>query len=246
MKSGLMIIFTIVSLSLSAQSPKQLFAKAESLYKAGKFEEALAQYKILEKNNYSGKDLYYNMGNCYFKLGEIGYSIVCYEKAAKYDPADKDIAANLRLANSKTEDKINNEEKGLGGWFNRFIHVLSPDTWTKYGVFLWIFAFVTFLMVRLNFIKKSFEIGAWTSIVVAIVFLLVGFMHYKSLNSHNKVVITQSMVQVKSSPSETAKDLYILHEGAKINLHQVREQWYEISIDNENYGWVQKTEAEMI
>ncbi len=62
----------------------------------------------------------------------------------------------------------------------------------------------------------------------------------------NKVVVIEGTVQIKSSPSESAKDLYILHEGAKINLHQIRESWYEISIDNENYGWVKKAEVEII
>jgi tetratricopeptide (TPR) repeat protein len=237
--------FFLVFASL-AQTQKTIFSNAEKFYKANNFDKALAEYEKLNAKGYSGMDLYYNMGNCYFKLDKLGLAIAYYEKAAKFDPSDNDVVANLRLANAKTEDKINNEQKGLGGWFNRLIHIMAPDTWTKYGVILWIFAFGTFILVRLKFIKRVFEIASWSAILFAVCFFIFGFLHYKSVSQSTKAVVIESTVQVKSSPSENSKNLYILHEGAKVNLHQVRDLWYEISIDNDNYGWVMKSEAEII
>lgn len=245
-KLTLIIVSFLLVFAAQAQKPEEVFAAAEKFYKANNFDKALAEYEKLSKKGYSGKDLFYNMGNCYFKLNELGLAITYYEKAAKFDPADKDIVANLRLANSKTEDKINNEQKGLSGWFNRLTHVMAPDTWTKYGVLLWLFAFATFFLVRLKIIKRGFEFASWTAILFAVCFFVLGFVHYRSINTESKAVVIESMVQVKSSPSENAKNLYILHEGAKVNLHQARSSWYEISIDNDNYGWVKRTEAEVI
>lgn len=240
------LIICLLNLASFGQTPKSEFLKAEKLYKKNKFEEALAVYHGLIKNKFQGKSLFYNIGNCYFKLEKLGMAIAYYEKAMKIDPSDKDIIANLRLVNSKTDDKINFEEKGLSGWFNKFSHIFNPDTWTKYGLIFWTFAFLTFFLVRMKYLKKSFEIISWLGIIVALVFLSVGYIHHSNLSTQSSAVIIESTVQVKASPTDNSKNLYILHEGAKVNLHQTRESWYEISIDNDNYGWVQKSEAEII
>lgn len=248
MRTGIFILLFSLTLGLPAQELEKTFTRAEKLYRENKFEEALHEYQNLEKHHYAGKELYYNMGNCYYKTAQNGMAIAYYEKALKYDPADEDILANLRLVNSKTEDKINEEEKGLSAWFIRFLHVFSADKWTRLGLMLWLVGFLGFILFKVNFIRSKLQLKilSWVCVSLGVFSLLLGYLNYRRVNRHSAVVITAPMVQVKSSPSESSKNLYILHEGAKINLHDTNNGWYEVSIDNENYGWVKKEEAVII
>lgn len=248
MRRLIVICCCLFAFGARAQDAERIFVTAEKLYKEDKFKDAIREYQILENREYTGKELFYNMGNCYYKTGQLGMAIAYYEKALKCDPADEDIKANLRLVNSKIEDKINDEEKGLAAWFKRFIHILPADRWTKIGIILWLLGFLGLVLAKINLVKKTrtMSISSWLGIVFGVFALSFGFINYKMTNRHNTAVITEAMVQVKSLPSVSAKNLYILHEGAKVFLHKTNDAWYEISIDNENYGWVKKEDAEVI
>jgi tetratricopeptide (TPR) repeat protein len=249
MKKFFVVMFFAFGLSAGqAQDFQKVFDTAEKLYKENKFSEAIAEYQVLEKLHYGGKELYYNMGNCYYKANMYGMAVAYYEKALKYDPADEDIQANLRLVNSKTEDKINEEEKGLAAWFKQFVNIMAADKWAKLGVALWLIGFLGFILFKVGLMRKSIPARAlsWFGVVIGALCLVFGYFNYRMVSRHNTAVIISPLVQVKSSPSETAKKLYDLHEGAKVNLHDTNSNWYEISIDNENYGWVKKEAAVVI
>lgn len=249
MRRFFIVMFFAIGLpAAQAQDFQKIFDTAEKLYKENKFNEALQEYQALEKRNYAGKELYYNMGNCYYKANMNGMAIAYYEKALKYDPADEDIQANLRLVNSKTEDKLNEEEKGLAAWFKQAVNVMAADKWAKLGLTLWLLGFLGFVLFKVGLLRKGFFTAglSWFCVSLGALALVCGYLNYRMMNRHNAVVIIGPLVQVKSSPSETAKKLYDLHEGAKVSLHDASDKWYEISIDNENYGWVKKEEAVMI
>ena len=240
------LVLLLISILGFGKGKESAFLKAEKLYKANKFEEALVIYNAEIKAKRTTKNILYNIGNCYFKLNKIGLAIAYYEKAKKLDPADKDILANLRFVNAKTEDKINSEDKGLSGWFNRFTHTLTPDSWSNYGIIFWIVGFMTFAIIKLNYLTRKYIGFAWLTFMLGILFTSFGFIHYRDLARANKAVIIEGMVQVKANPSNTSKNLYILHEGAMINLNQTRENWLEVSVDNDNFGWIRREEAEII
>lgn len=243
------LVFSFVAaFSGKTQAPEQVFENAGKLYDEGRYAEAIAVYKKLEEKGYAGKELFYNLGNAYHKNNMTGMAIAYYEKALKYDPADEDIKANLRLMNSLTTDKINEEERGLAAWFKRFVNIMSADKWTRMGLILWLAGFLGFILFRTELLKISVfsRSLAWCCIVVGGLALVFGYINYSLVSRHNTAVITGSIVKVHASPSESAKKLYDLHEGAKVNLHEVSNSWYEISVDNENYGWIRKDDAVLI
>lgn len=248
MRTLVTVVLVLMGFGLVAQDQQPAFARAEKLYKENKFEEALREYQVLEQNGYRGKELFYNMGNCYYRLNKLGMAIASYEKALKLDPSDEDVRSNLLLANSKTVDKINEEERGLSAWIKKLVYIFAADKWTQWGLVLWLAGFLWFIFTSLNWIKftGAFKGMAWTALIMGFVCLVFGLMNHYFSTRHNAVVITETLVNVRVSPSEGAKKLYELHEGAKVNLHGTNEDWYEVSVDKENYGWIKKEEAESI
>lgn len=241
------VLFNVFTV-FSATSPEKGFTTAEKLYKENKFAEALNEYANIEKDGYKGVELYYNMANCYYKLGDFGMSIAYLEKARKIDPADEDVTANLKFVDSKLEFKVKSGEKGLTAWFNRMVYLFSADNWTRYGLILWVFAFFGFIAMRAQLIKRrlNIRIASWVALNLGIVCLVMGYIHYTRVSGPTKAVLVEGSVNIKASPADNSKTLGTFHEGARFKLHQVKGDWYEVSVDGNNHGWVKKSEAEII
>ncbi len=102
----LLVILGVVLNTLNAQSPRELLNKANTSYSQSQYKEALTDYLKIEEMGYASEVLFYNIGNTYFKLNEIGKSILYYERALKLNPSDKDLINNLTLAKEFTLDRI--------------------------------------------------------------------------------------------------------------------------------------------
>ncbi|HYG52871.1 MAG TPA: tetratricopeptide repeat protein [Flavobacteriales bacterium] len=248
MKKVIVILLVLCAFAAQANTPAKRFETAEKHYKENKFNEALNEYSNLEKEGYKGVELYYNMANCYYKMGQLGLAIAYLEKAMKIDPADEDVVANLAFVDSKLEYKVKSGDKGLTAWFNRMMYLFSADGWTRYGLILWVFAFLGLIAMRIRLIKRGLNIviTSWIAMVLGVMCLVIGYVHYNRVSGYNKAVLVQGSVNVKESPADNAKTLGTFHEGARFKLHQVKGEWYEVSVDGRNHGWVRKTEAELI
>lgn len=238
---GIVMLLCFIGTAMAQSEAK----KADQLYKQEKYNEALEVYQAMLKKDLGGVELYYNMANCYVKKGDLGYAVAYYEKALKLDPSDEDCKANLRFVNAKLTDKINEEEKGLGAWFKRLLFIMPADKWSWMGLGLWFFAFAGLLALRMKWIFKSAMVKAisFSAISLGVLFLVAGFLQHRHLVKQSHVVIVSPTVSIKASPSENAKELYTLHEGAKINRHDNNEEWVEVSVNNDNYGWVKKSDV---
>lgn len=245
MRTSIILMLLLQTLFLQAKDNTALFNSANAAYKKNQFDSALVNYKKLEENKLAGVELYYNMANCYYKLNQLGHAIAYYEKAYRLDPTDEDIKANLRLANARITDKINIEEKGLSAWFKSVTYLFSADRFATLGLTLWILGFAGLIMLAYKIVKtgRFYFIGL---IVTGSVLLLLGFIQYKSITKKSKAVIIASSVQIKTQPNDESKSVYNLHEGTKVNLHGQSDDWYEISIDNENYGWIKASDLIII
>ena len=123
------LIFWLAAPAASAQ--KQV---ADSLYAAEKFQQAAAEYEKLLKEA-DNAELYYNLGNAYYRLHDIGHAILNYEKASNREPGDADIRFNLTLARSKTIDKIEStEDFFLFYWIRSMINIFNADQWGKMAI----------------------------------------------------------------------------------------------------------------
>ncbi len=228
-----------------ADSNESLFKFANEHYTKGEFEKAIELYEQILNSEVESSEIYFNLGNAYYKSNKTTMAILNYERAKKLAPNDEDILSNLELAQKHVIDKIEVlPELFIKKWIWAFENSLSSDTWAIYsviGFIIFLIFFLLFLFSNKIIIKKiSFVIG-----LLLFVFSVVGFKTSYKLkkNSINikEAIIVSPAVTVKSSPDESGTDLFLLHEGLKVNLTDSLGEWRKIKLSDGNVGWLEKT-----
>jgi tetratricopeptide (TPR) repeat protein len=239
----------VFSLGVVAQE-KGAVQSANEAYSQGNFTEAVDLYKqVIEKNGESAA-VYYNLGNSYYRLNKIAPAILSYERALLLAPGNKDIRFNLEIAKLKTVDKI--EPVGdifLVDWYNGFMNFFSTNQWSSIGItcfVLFIVCLTLFFFSRKIAIKK---LGFYAGIFVLVFCLLANVFAYnqkKKLTERNTAIIFSPTVTIKSSPDNSGTDLFILHEGTKVEVKSKLGEWNEIETADGNVGWINSGKIEII
>ena len=234
---------------LSSVSYNNWFEDGNAAYAEGNYGQALTFYNSIVDAGMESADLYYNMGNTYYKMKDYPHAILYYEKALKLNPGDEDIRVNLEIANMAVVDKINViPQSFIVRWWNGLKTMLSADGWTwlslAFFALLLVCLFV-FLMSRQTGVRKlGFFFGLLVAVCLALSVVFAA-EEQRDLNRHDQAIIMTSTVNVKSSPSVQSVDLFVLHEGAKVRvldtyqskLDQDRE-WNKIKIADGSVGWL--------
>lgn len=253
LKRSLYLIALIVLplLSFANDQADSLFAKGNSLYAKKQYEQALNFYRALINKGYQSPELYYNLGNANFKVGDLPSALLYYEKAHKLKPNDGDITANIRFANTKITDKIEEvPEFFITEWWNHSVVLRftlnTLSTWSLAFVLLGSGLLILYFFSHAVLIKKS-------SFYAAVVFFILGLFTIFIANrqayyfENNKLAIVfSSTVTVKSEPSETSKSLFVIHDGAKVNLSEQNNGWVKVKLGNGNEGWVKASDIKEI
>ena len=233
-------------LPLHAQSK----AEADSAYAAERYNEAVPIYlELLKKGEHA--DLYYNLGNCYYKTDHIAQAVLNYERASLLDPGNADIRFNLELARSKTIDKITPEsEMFFITWYRNAVNLLSMDGWAKVGVCAFVLAcalLLLFFMGNKVALKKAGFFGAALMLVIGILANVFAWTQHERLNVRMKAVVMSSSVVVKSTPNASGTDLFVLHEGTCVEIiDDSMKEWKEIRLADGKVGWMPAKEMEVI
>ncbi len=225
------------------------FEKANQLYKEGHFAEATKLYQEELKNGVSA-DLYYNLGNCYYKQNELGLAILNYERALRMNPSLKDAQYNLQLTESKTVDKFEVQpDFFLKKLKNRVTDLFTSNEWTMFSFFfflLFLGLFLFFVFAKTKERRKLFFIVSMVCFVLFFYGLVEAGTQKKRFLKHNEAIILQGAVIVKSSPGEGAKDIFELHEGTKVEVKSELDAWVEIVLSNGAVGWIKGRTIERI
>lgn len=248
----LFLALALVSLAANANVQRDsLWNIAVECYASDDFEGALAGFKELEKLGYESEELFYNMGNTYYKMsGYIAYSVLYYERALKLNPSYKDAQANLEFVRQFTLDKIENvPEFVLVTWFKSFRDILSSDGWAY-------MALVSFVVIALLMLVFRFGHGmAWRkisfilAIIVAIfmaISVIFSFGLKNEMESQDGAIVVNPVSSVKSSPNNTGKSLFIIHEGTKVTVLEELGQWSKVELSDGRQGWIVKRDIEII
>ena len=234
-----------------AQDVDSLWAQAVSDYTEENYQAALDGFAAIEEAGYVSPALYYNMGNCCYKLGHrVGLSILYYEKALKLDPAYEDAAVNLEIAREQTLDRIEAvPEFILLTWFKAFRDTLSSDAWAWIALALLLTVAVMVLLFRFGR-SLALRKTAFALAVVGLVFMVVSTVFAFNLRSavedSGEAVVTVPVSSVKSSPGSTDQSLFILHEGTKVSVVDSLGEWYRIELSDGRQGWLQGNDIEII
>jgi tetratricopeptide (TPR) repeat protein len=245
-----MLFFVAAGSMLQAQIVDSIWAKANNLYAAGEYREAITFYNMIEASGEVSADLFYNIGNAYFKQNILSKSILYYERAIKLHPGDPDITHNLALANAMTVDKIEAvPEFFVFTWVKNIRSSAGTDTWAWLSIILFAFCL---LLLGLFFFAHNITLRKFSfflSILILLGSITGGIFAYyqkKELHDTSAAIITPAVITVKSSPDTSGKDLFILHEGTKVTILETLGEWQCIKLADGKQGWILKYAAEMI
>lgn len=251
MKRLLIILLVFASvLTTMADDNKILMKEAIKDYNEGQYNRAIELYQKVIENGFESAALYYNMGNAYFKSNNMASAILYYEKALKLDPTDEDARFNLKIANSRIVDKIESvPEIFYLRWWKNLTTALTADGWGWVSIItfaLFLVMLLGFLLTRILWLKKlTFWLGLLLVVATVSGYSLANHRYNSFMKDHEAIVFTPT-VTVKSSPSENSIDLFVIHEGTKVQLSDHVGDWYEVKIANGSQGWLKETDIRKI
>ncbi|MEI6817594.1 MAG: tetratricopeptide repeat protein [Bacteroidota bacterium] len=241
-----LIIFAVSSLSSFAN--KEL--EGNVLYRKGDLKAAIEAYKLLLKDGQESSEIHYNLGNCYYKTNDISNCILQYERALKLSPKDEDIQFNLKLANLKVIDKIQTVDKiFFKRWLETLSRLFAIDTAATYTIlFMWLAAIILALYIAAgsSLLKRIFFYSGLTLLLLSITMLILTNYRNNDLTSTSSGIIFSPTVYIKSAPDDKSTDLFILHEGTKVQILDAVGSWKKIRLMNNNEGWIKSETLEVI
>lgn len=231
--------------------------KADSAYSVDNFVEAEGLYlKALHKGG-SSSELFYNIGNTYYRQGNLGKAIVYYERALKLDPTNSDARTNLEFVNSKITDKQIDSGSYLDSIWEGTVGMFRADTWAIialafFALFLGLVA--AYLFSSAIIVKKSSFFGGLIVFAVTVFAVIISFSAANRINDHSDAVILPPSAQLSTSPRvarNQSEQAFLLHEGTKVEIVDsistpAEGKWYEVMVGHGERAWIKSTEVERI
>ena len=238
----LLISFLLISFGNStAQTPEQLMQKANKFYQEQNYSEAISTYEKILSQGFESGALYYNLGNSFFKEGKLGKSILSYERGLKLEPNDEDLAYNLRIANSRTVDKISEVPKlFLVSWWEGLVTAFGISGWSILSVLtFWVLLAsiaVYFFSRKANWQRITFMSGS-ISLSVMILLIVILFARINREAATDYGILTEQTYSAKVSPDEKSNDAFVIHEGVKFSIEDAVGGWTKIRLIDGKIGW---------
>jgi tetratricopeptide (TPR) repeat protein len=251
----MMRALTIALLCAATTSPPtallaqdDFFSSGNDAYQNGSYDQALESYLHIVEAGFESSPLYYNIGNTYFKLGNLGLSILNYERAARLDPGSEDVAANLTLARSLTADEISALPQfwllRAASWWTHAIPRATLSILTAAAYMITIGALVFTTLGKAPRILGRTALA--TGVVTAALTINLLALEFEWGSSVEAIVLGEE-APVYSAPSEDV-DLLVfnVHEGTKVRIDEEAGDWIEIVLEDGNVGWMKTAGTETI
>ena len=256
--AGLGLLLLVISMAIpsAAQAQKSAApvhvtkAMGDSAYVRQQYQQAIADYEALLKKGVSA-DVYYNLGNAYYRTDNITRAVINYERALLLSPGDPDIRVNLQLARSKTIDKITPEsEMFFVTWYRSLVNIMSVDGWATMSLVSLAIAIILALCYLFSgrvWMQKTGFFGALAMIVIFGLSNLFAWQQKDQLVNRTGAIVISPAAAVKSTPANGGTDLFIIHEGTKVEItDSSMKEWKEVRIADGKEGWIKASMIEMI
>jgi len=250
MKKFLLIILVLLTSAVLAEDNAALLEKGNTAYKGKFYQQAIDCYLKITKSGFEAPELYYNMGNAYYKLNDYPSAILYFEKAKRLKPGDEDINFNLKVANTKITDKIDViPDFFVVRWFKGLSDIFSYNTWAVLGIIMLIVFLGIFILYLFSRTLKIRKLAFWLS-GIPLLFTAFSFVfaqtQYSALNNTTEAIIFSPSVTAKSTPDANSTDLFVIHEGTKVKVTDNVGEWCEIKIENGSKGWINASSFKVI
>ena len=242
MKNKLLFILLLSLTNLfSFNDVDSIFNQSNNLYNSNSFEQAIDGYKSVLNKDINNGILYYNIGNCYYRLNNLGYARLFYEKAKLYNPTDRDVLHNIELVKTQLIDDIKSVPQFFLVKIINDINVKLNSSQWAYVVILALYLNLIFFL--LFFFSKSVDtrVNSLRSVLITIPILLITvfFLIYSNFdNKYDTAVLVDSNAYVKTAPSMEADDYFIIHEGVKFQLIDEVDNWSRVLLSDGKDGWI--------
>lgn len=227
-----------------------MWERGNGLYSAGDYNGAILTYDSIVNEGWQSAALYYNLGGACFKAGRNGLAILNYHRALRLEPSNDDVAYNLAYAESFVRDNIDVIPTGVVERLMTSIRrLMSADGWGVASLVALGLAFVAagfYILAQSRRLRKWGFFVALAALVVFFCSLGFGGAARGQLLAQDEAVVLMSASSVKASPEESSKDLFILHEGTKVEVLDSFGEWSEIRIADGNEGWIRTSAIELI
>ncbi len=226
-----------------------LFLEANQLYSNQYYSEAVSLYDQLINRGYSHTNLYYNFGNAYYQLGELGNAIWAYEKGLELRPQDDDLQFNLKVANARIVDRVRIPEPFfLIKWYGALKQIFSPSQWL-YSISVLLLSSATFSAVGRgwkNQFSRMFQLVSSGGLIVAIALSLLFTDIYFDLSDQEIGVVVAREGRVYAAPSQSSNLLFLVHEGTKADVSSRQYPWVEIELIDGKKGWLSADQLRLL
>ena len=223
---------------------------ADTEYQKGNYQQAIRDYEEILKNGESA-EIYFNLGNAYYRTDNITKAVLNYERARLLSPGDDDINFNLQFARSKTIDKITPEsEMFFVTWYKSLVNFTSVDNWAKTGILCIVLALLLVLLYLFGPQLMLRKIGFFGGLAFFVIFLLsnlFAFQQKQALDNRTGAIIISPSVNIKKTPAKNSADQFVLHEGTRVDIiDKGMTDWRCIRVGDGREGWIETKAIEEI
>lgn len=249
MKRILTLLLVILSFTVQAQN-EALFSNATEAYNTSDYNKAIENYlKIIETGQHSS-ELYFNLGNSYYKLNQVAPSIYYYEKALLLKPNDAEILNNLGYAQNMTLDAIElMPETGLSKIYKDITGQLSFDQWGYAAVIfmlLFVLLYIAFYYLQYATKKRIAFISSLIFLILAVVSVIFAFLQYNDFQADKPAIVFDDEIKITSEPNKSSQTVFTLHEGTKLQVLEELKGYKKIRIADGQTGWLTSESIKML
>lgn len=246
----ILILILFLQGAIYAEKFSASIDSAATQYTSKQYDKAIKTYENIINSGYEAAEIYYNLGNCYYKTKQYSKAILNFERAKIISPNDEDINFNLELSKRYVVDKIEVlPQIFISNWIREFTGAMSSDNWAIFSILtflLSLFLIALYLFMRVLIIRK---IAFWSGVLMfgfAVITFFCAWEQKKEIDNNKHAIVFTPTVNVKSSPDENGTVLFVIHEGLKVSVQDKIGDWYRIHLSDGNVGWLKVTDIVVI
>ena len=248
--TGLNKIFIILFLSLPLLAVEvetsKIYENGMDAYRKGQYDLAIQEFESILLNNWDSPELYYNLGNAFYRSGNIAGAVWAFESCLKLFPTHEDAKYNLRLANLKVIDRMDLPEPPIYlKWYLSIKEQFTPSTWINISLFI----FLIFSIIMTAFRMTSSSILQHLRGSILVLFFVSLFLTMHSMWTDNSLslgVIYAAKVEAHSEPNVFSTRLFEVHEGLRVSIGHTVDNWVEIELLDGKTGWIENNQIRLI
>lgn len=260
MKTKLLIIICSLIASFVPSMAANYAQMADSAYNKEAYTRAIELYNKALSETGRNADIYYNLGNAYYRQGKVAQAVLAYERALRINPSFEEARANLKFVNSRLEDKPEDNNSLLTRTHDNVIAMMSADAWAwvAFAAFAVLCGLIAVYIFSSNIAVRKFGFFAGiVMIFITLYFIVVAADAANRLNDHSEAIVTVPSTLLNSVPRQPKQTEKVvpLHEGTKVQIvdsvatpdDSKSPRWYNVRIGGgSTVAWLRATDVERI